>query len=113
MVRGELQPGMSAWKSRPIRSGATYPGGPHWTTRALVAAARRAFARVDEEIGDFDREWVEAEHAGAALLLRVDPAVGLTEGDVALRGEWAAANAAAAGPGAAPAAVVGGESVRK
>ncbi|MCH0538684.1 hypothetical protein I3F58_03730 [Streptomyces sp. MUM 203J] len=87
------------------------PGTLHWKTRALVAAAAgRAFAWADDEIGDFDREWVESEHPEAALLLRVDPAVGLTDGDFAALGEWMAAHGTAAGPGAAPAAVDGGAS---
>ncbi|MEU8792755.1 HAD domain-containing protein [Streptomyces sp. NPDC048643] len=62
--------------------------GLHWKTRTLVGrAAGRAFAWVDDEITDTDRAWVAEHHRGAALLLRVDPRRGLTEGDfVALEG---------------------------
>ncbi|AWZ05054.1 MULTISPECIES: HAD domain-containing protein [unclassified Streptomyces] len=57
--------------------------GLHWKTRALVdRAAGRAFAWVDDEITDTDRTWV------AALLHRVDPRRGLTEGDFAALDSW-------------------------
>lgn len=61
----------------------------HWKTRALVEiAAGRAFAWVDDEIGDLDREWVAAEHHGAALLHRVDAATGLTAADFTAIDDW-------------------------
>ncbi|GAA0935325.1 HAD domain-containing protein [Nonomuraea longicatena] len=64
----------------------------HWKTSALVAAAGgRAFAWVDDEIGDLDRQWVEANHPGRALLLRVDGRTGLTDADFAVLDTWARA----------------------
>ncbi|GAB2442963.1 HAD domain-containing protein [Nocardia tengchongensis] len=68
--------------------------GLHWKTRALVArAAGRAFIWVDDEICDGDKEWVADNHAGPALLYRVDHQVGLRSSDFDVIGEWAAANA--------------------
>ncbi|MBP0455763.1 hypothetical protein J5Y04_40520 [Kitasatospora sp. RG8] len=63
--------------------------GLHWKTRALVDwAAGRPFAWVDDEIRDTDRAWVAAHHPGAALLHRVDPRRGLTDGDYAALDAW-------------------------
>ncbi|MGW6273622.1 MULTISPECIES: HAD domain-containing protein [unclassified Streptomyces] len=63
--------------------------GLHWKTRPLVRwAAGRAFAWVDDEIGDADRAWVDAHHLGPALLRRVDPVRGLTDADFAALGAW-------------------------
>ncbi|MCX5402724.1 HAD domain-containing protein [Streptomyces sp. NBC_00335] len=63
--------------------------GTHWKTAGLVAwAAGRAFAWVDDEIGDADRRWVSAHHPGPALLHRVDPQVGLGERDFAALDIW-------------------------
>jgi hypothetical protein len=60
-----------------------------WKTRTLVdRAAGRPFAWVDDEIGDLDRAWVEAQHQGEALLLRVDSQVGITEADLATLTKW-------------------------
>jgi hypothetical protein len=61
----------------------------HWKTRSIVGqAAGRAFAWVDDEITDADREWVDEHHAGAALLLRVDPHDGLTSADLGRLASW-------------------------
>jgi hypothetical protein len=66
--------------------------GLHWKTRAVVAhAAGRAFAWVDDEITAADREWVDDRHPGPALLLRVDPATGMTARDLDDLQAWLAA----------------------
>ncbi|MFG2334273.1 HAD domain-containing protein [Streptomyces sp. NPDC048604] len=63
--------------------------GLHWKTRALVAlAAGRAFVWVDDEIAAADQDWVAAHHPGPALLHRVDPRRGLTEGDYVELDAW-------------------------
>ncbi|GIH74111.1 HAD domain-containing protein [Planobispora longispora] len=64
--------------------------GVHWKTRRLVEwAAGRAFAWVDDEIGDADRAFVAAHRSGPALLHRVDPRIGLLPGDFAALAAWA------------------------
>jgi hypothetical protein len=61
----------------------------HPKTRSLVAwADGEAFAWVDDEITDVDREWVDEHHSGSALLLRVDPHQGLTEPGLATLEKW-------------------------
>ncbi|MFF8769424.1 hypothetical protein [Kitasatospora sp. NPDC015120] len=63
--------------------------GLHWKTRGLVAwAGGRPFAWVDDEITGADRAWVAVHHPGPALLHRVDPRVGLTDGDYAVLDAW-------------------------
>ncbi|MBU3865034.1 hypothetical protein KN815_13400 [Streptomyces sp. 4503] len=63
--------------------------GLHWKTRALVEwAAGRSFVWVDDEITDTDQAWVAAHHRGHALLHRVDPRLGLTDGDYATLDSW-------------------------
>ncbi|MEV0536140.1 HAD domain-containing protein [Kitasatospora sp. NPDC050463] len=63
--------------------------GLHWKTRALVAwAAGRPFVWVDDEVTAVDRAWVAANHQGPALLHRVDPRLGLTDGDFAAIESW-------------------------
>ncbi|WP_380282946.1 hypothetical protein [Kitasatospora purpeofusca] len=63
--------------------------GLHWKTRPLVAwAGGRPFAWVDDEITGADRSWVAAHHPAPALLHRVDPRVGLTDGDYAALDSW-------------------------
>ncbi|OEJ28682.1 hypothetical protein AS594_33640 [Streptomyces agglomeratus] len=63
--------------------------GLHWKTRALVEwAAGRPFAWVDDEVTDTDRAWVADHHQGHALLHRVDPCQGLTDGDYAALDSW-------------------------
>ncbi|MEV5545799.1 hypothetical protein AB0L35_06585 [Streptomyces sp. NPDC052309] len=60
----------------------TEPDGTFWKTRGLVEHADgRPFAWVDDEIGPADRAFVAAHHDGAALLHRVDPRLGLRDGD--------------------------------
>ncbi|MBC2873645.1 hypothetical protein H7K43_00945 [Streptomyces sp. TYQ1024] len=87
------EPGTPGGPDAPDRYGA--PGGPwrrggvHWKTRALVAwADGRPFAWVDDEIGPADRDWVRAHHPAAALLHRVDPVRGLTDGDFTTLDAW-------------------------
>ncbi|MER5758166.1 hypothetical protein [Streptomyces sp. NPDC002082] len=73
----------------PEPSAGDFRSGIHWKTAGLVAwAAGRAFAWVDDEIGDADRRWVSAHHPGPALLHRVDPRVGLGDGDFAVLEAW-------------------------
>ncbi|MFB7375381.1 HAD domain-containing protein [Streptomyces sp. NPDC056222] len=63
--------------------------GLHWKTRPLVEwASGRPFAWVDDEITDTDRAWVATHHRGHALLHRVDPRRGLTDGDYAVLDSW-------------------------
>ncbi|MEU8180786.1 HAD domain-containing protein [Micromonospora sp. NPDC049044] len=69
--------------------------GVHWKTETLVAwAAGRPFVWVDDEISDFDRTWVAANHPGPALLHRVDPRMGLSDPDFAAIERWLAIPAA-------------------
>ncbi|MFJ2417886.1 HAD domain-containing protein [Streptomyces brevispora] len=78
-----LWPGLSATDEQDARAGL------HWKTRTLVAwAAGRAFAWVDDEIGEADRRWVAAHHGERALLHRVDPGRGLTDTDFRLLDAW-------------------------
>ncbi|MFF0448668.1 HAD domain-containing protein [Streptomyces sp. NPDC004609] len=68
------------------------PRGTFWKTRHILRyAAGRPFAWVDDEIAEPDREFVDREHLSAALLLRVDPRIGLTRPDFDALAEWAAA----------------------
>ncbi|MFE5488259.1 HAD domain-containing protein [Streptomyces sp. NPDC056527] len=63
--------------------------GLHWKTRPLVRwASGRPFVWVDDEITETDRAWVAAHHHGRALLHRVDPRRGLTDGDYAILDSW-------------------------
>jgi hypothetical protein len=63
--------------------------GLHWKTRQLCGfAGERAFAWVDDEITDADREWVAAHHRGPALLHKVDARAGLTGADFEAIGGW-------------------------
>jgi hypothetical protein len=65
--------------------------GLHWKTAFLTRwAAGRAFVWLDDEITDTDQQWVQAHHAGRALLHRVDPLVGLAHGDFTLIRQWLA-----------------------
>jgi hypothetical protein len=63
--------------------------GLHWKTRPIIdRAAGQAFAWVDDEITDADKDWVSEHHRGPALLLRVDSHVGLAAADFAVLTEW-------------------------
>ena len=74
--------------SRP-EDDAPAPRGLHWKTRPLSEwAGHRPFVWLDDEIGPMDRLWIEAAHPAPALLLRVDPARGLTEEDFTATEEW-------------------------
>ncbi|MCT7351689.1 HAD domain-containing protein [Streptomyces sp. 15-116A] len=65
------------------------PRGVHWKTRALSErAGHRPFIWLDDEISDMDRTWTTAAHPAPTLLLRVDPARGVTEADFRAMGEW-------------------------
>ncbi|MFJ2440284.1 HAD domain-containing protein [Streptomyces sp. NPDC087658] len=74
----------------PIREKA--PRGTFWKTRyVLEYAAGRPFAWVDDEITSYDREWTARHSLAAALLVRVDPGIGLIRPDFDALAEWAAA----------------------
>ncbi|WP_227997438.1 hypothetical protein [Nocardia australiensis] len=61
----------------------------HWKTRPLVdRAAGQSFIWIDDEIGEYDREWVSAHHDGQALLHRIDSRVGLTPNDLIAITTW-------------------------
>jgi HAD domain in Swiss Army Knife RNA repair proteins len=65
------------------------PTGLHWKTRRLVKwAAGRPFVWIDDEISERDRIWVAQARTGPALLHRVDPRVGLRDGDFTTIHEW-------------------------
>ena len=67
------------------------PDGTYWKTQYIVEyAAGRPFAWVDDEITALDRAWVAA-HPVQALLLPVDPWVGLVRPDFDALAEWAGA----------------------
>lgn len=72
------------WKSEPK---------VFWKTDPVVKyAAGRAFAWIDDDITDLDREYVAEHHAGPALLHHVDPRKGLLEEDFQLLASWATSN---------------------
>jgi hypothetical protein len=63
--------------------------GLHWKTRQLCEfAGKRPFAWIDDEITSADQKWVAENHAGKALLHRVDARVGLTGEDFTTIGAW-------------------------
>ncbi len=77
------------WSESSEASDEVEKGGLHWKTRDLLdRAAGRPFAWVDDEITDADRTWTEAHHPGQALLHRVDPQQGLTDGDFTALDHW-------------------------
>lgn len=56
--------------------------GLFWKTRPLVThAAGRPFAWVDDELGAHDRAFVTTHHRAPALLLHIDPRLGLRAPD--------------------------------
>ncbi|NEB04894.1 hypothetical protein [Streptomyces sp. SID13726] len=66
------------------------PEGTFWKTHHLVThAAGRPFAWLDDELDHRDRAFVATHHAGPALLHRVDPRLGLREGDFETVAEFA------------------------
>ncbi|MEV8596536.1 HAD domain-containing protein [Streptomyces sp. NPDC052012] len=68
---------------------APVPRGVHWKTHSLSEwAGHRPFIWLDDEITETDRTWTTAAHPAPTLLLRVDPARGVTEEDFATMGEW-------------------------
>jgi hypothetical protein len=63
--------------------------GLHWKTRVLAAhAGGRPFAWLDDELTERDRAWVARNHAGPALLHRVESGQGLTTADLAAVASW-------------------------
>jgi hypothetical protein len=61
----------------------------HWKTAPITRwGDGRPLVWLDDEIGDADRLWVEEQHRGRALLHRVDPFRGLTEGDFEVVRRW-------------------------
>ncbi|WP_306415859.1 HAD domain-containing protein [Actinoplanes ianthinogenes] len=67
--------------------------GLHWKTAFLTEwAAGRPFVWLDDELTGTDRDWVGARYPGPALLHRVDPLTGLTEGDFAAVRAWLVAH---------------------
>jgi hypothetical protein len=65
--------------------------GTYFKTHDIVTyAAGRPFAWIDDEIGNRDREYVEANHGARALLHYINPAVGLVAADFETLAKWAA-----------------------
>jgi hypothetical protein len=63
--------------------------GVFWKTRPLVAwAAGRPFVWIDDQITDADLDFVDAWHAGRALLYWIDPSVGLVDDDFETIDMW-------------------------
>ncbi|MFE4591522.1 HAD domain-containing protein [Streptomyces laurentii] len=68
------------------------PRGTFWKTQYILEyAAGRPFAWVDDDITAYDHEYVERNHLAAALLLHVDPQLGLLRADFDRLADWAAA----------------------
>jgi Swiss Army Knife RNA repair-like protein len=68
------------------------PRGTFWKTQYILEyAAGRPFAWIDDDITPFDHEWVEQHHLAAALLLHIDPSLGLLRPDFDALADWAAA----------------------
>ncbi|MFJ2910755.1 hypothetical protein ACIO8F_15335 [Streptomyces sp. NPDC087228] len=66
------------------------PGGTCWKTRYVVEyAAGRPFAWVDDEISQPDRDWAVGHGAAEALLMWIDPWIGLLPGDFETLEAWA------------------------
>jgi hypothetical protein len=65
------------------------PDGLFWKTRPLIDyAAGRPFAWVDDQLTAADWRWCAEHHPAPTLLLPIDPARGLTDGDVAALTRW-------------------------
>ncbi|GAA4927173.1 hypothetical protein GCM10023237_56050 [Streptomyces coeruleoprunus] len=68
------------------------PRGTFWKTQyVLEYAAGRPFAWVDDDLTAYDRDFVDRNHLAAALLVRVDPRIGLIRVDFDALADWAAA----------------------
>ena len=66
------------------------PDGTYFKTWETVQWVRgRAFAWVDDQVGDADREYVADIHPGPALLLTIDPATGLLPEHFEELADWA------------------------
>ncbi|MEU5762254.1 hypothetical protein [Nocardia sp. NPDC047648] len=66
------------------------PEGTFWKTQHLIShAAGRAFAWIDDELSERDRDFVGYYHDGKALLHHVDPRVGLRDNDFHALERWA------------------------
>ncbi|WP_210584715.1 HAD domain-containing protein [Streptomyces sp. GESEQ-35] len=66
------------------------PDGLYWKTRRVVEwAAGRPFVWVDDMITDLDVRHVAEHHEGPALLLRIDPRLGLRDPEFARLERWA------------------------
>ncbi|WP_406492734.1 hypothetical protein OG936_04645 [Streptomyces sp. NBC_00846] len=66
------------------------PDGTYWKTRYVVEyAAGRPFAWVDDEISEQDRGWATEQGAAEALLLWIDPWIGLLPADFEVLATWA------------------------
>ncbi|MFC1403465.1 MULTISPECIES: hypothetical protein [Streptacidiphilus] len=64
--------------------------GTYFKTHEVVRwAAGRPFAWVDDEVTDADREYVADVHPGPALLLTINPRIGLLPADFEQLWEWA------------------------
>ncbi|WP_328870519.1 hypothetical protein OHT76_10635 [Streptomyces sp. NBC_00287] len=67
------------------------PDGVHWKTAAIVEYAKgRPFAWVDDEQSEADERYVAENHPAPALLLHVNPRIGMREPDFRALEEWAA-----------------------
>lgn len=65
--------------------------GTYFKTWEVVRWAKgRPFAWIDDEVTDVDREYVADFHPGPALLLTVNPRLGLLPADFEQLAEWAA-----------------------
>lgn len=61
----------------------------HWKTRQVVEwADGRDFAWADDEVTAADREWIEQNHPGRALVHHVPSLLGLTGADFEVLGRW-------------------------
>lgn len=68
------------------------PRGTFWKTQYILEyAAGRPFAWIDDDITAMDHEWVDQHHLTAALLLNIDPRLGLLRPDFDALADWAAA----------------------
>jgi hypothetical protein len=68
-----------------MSTGRFFPSG---RTSGADWAGGRPFAWVDDEITDADRDWVQANHHGRALLWHAEPFRGLTGKDFATLDQW-------------------------